>query len=123
MIAFGMGNTLLTFVDKYYEYNGERDIRYNGLTIGSYESALLADLVAAFMLENITELFNKTAYDEIYRDGGLVIMDGVKTNNEIGKWLSSFQKEVNIVTGYKVLVFTVSIWQEKKRWATRKQRL
>jgi hypothetical protein len=23
MIAFGMGNTLLTFADKYYEYNGE----------------------------------------------------------------------------------------------------
>jgi hypothetical protein len=26
MVAFGMGNTLLTFVDKYYEYDGEREI-------------------------------------------------------------------------------------------------
>jgi hypothetical protein len=50
MIAFGMGNTLLTFVDKYYEYDGERDIMDKGLTIGGYESAWLADLVAAFVL-------------------------------------------------------------------------
>jgi hypothetical protein len=99
MIAFGMGNTLLTFVNKYYEYNGECDIKDRGLTIGSYKSTWLAGLVTAFMLENTTELFNETAYDGIYRDDGLVIMDRVKTNNKIGKWLSSFQKEVNIVTG------------------------
>jgi hypothetical protein len=34
MIAFGMGNTLLTFVDKYYAYDGEREIQDKGLTIG-----------------------------------------------------------------------------------------
>jgi hypothetical protein len=34
MIAFGMGNTLLTFVDKCYEYGGKRDIQDKGLTIG-----------------------------------------------------------------------------------------
>jgi hypothetical protein len=40
MIAFGMGNhTLLTFVDKYYQYNGKRERKDKGLTIGSYESA------------------------------------------------------------------------------------
>jgi hypothetical protein len=40
MIAFGMGNTLLTFVDKYYKYDGEQDIQDKGLMIGGYESAL-----------------------------------------------------------------------------------
>jgi hypothetical protein len=45
MIAFGMGNTLLTFVDKYYKYDGEPDIRDKGLTIGGYKSAWLSDLI------------------------------------------------------------------------------
>jgi hypothetical protein len=44
MIAFGMGNTLLTFVDKYCNYNGKRNIRDKGLTIGGYKSAWLANL-------------------------------------------------------------------------------
>jgi hypothetical protein len=47
MIAFRMGNTLLTFVDQYYEYDGECDIRDKGLTIGGYESAWLADLASS----------------------------------------------------------------------------
>jgi hypothetical protein len=68
MIAFGMGNTLLTFIDKYYEYNGEQDIQDKGLTIGGCKSAWLADLVAAFVLENTTKLFAETVYDRICRD-------------------------------------------------------
>jgi hypothetical protein len=88
MIAFGMGNTLLTFVNKYYEYDGKHGIRDKGLTIGGYKSACLADLVATFILENTTKLFNKTVYDEIYREDGLVIMDGLKSNNDIGEWLA-----------------------------------
>jgi hypothetical protein len=44
MIKFGMGNTLLTFVDKYYEYGGDLDVEDRGLTIGGYKSAWLADL-------------------------------------------------------------------------------
>jgi hypothetical protein len=32
----------------------------------------------------------------------LVILDGVKSNAEVGEWLNSFQKEVNKVTGYKL---------------------
>jgi hypothetical protein len=84
------------------------------LTIGGYESAWLADLVAAFVLENTAELFDETIYDRIYRDDGLVILDGVKSNAEVGEWLNSFQKKVNRVTGYEGLVFTVSIWSEEK---------
>jgi hypothetical protein len=127
MISFRMGNTLLTFVDKYYKYNGKREINDKGWTIGSYESAWLADLVAAFVLENTTNLFKETIYNGIYRDDGLVILDldGVKTNTAVGEWLNSFQKEVNKVTNYVGLVFTVSIWREKRimRWATQTQRL
>jgi len=31
MIKFGMGNTLLTFVDKYYEYGGDENVEECGL--------------------------------------------------------------------------------------------
>jgi hypothetical protein len=44
---FGMGNTLIAFEDKYFEYDGDRDVNDKGLTIGRYESAWLADLVAS----------------------------------------------------------------------------
>jgi hypothetical protein len=96
----------------------------NPCTIGGYESAWLADLVAAFVLENTTELFEKTPYDGIYRDDGLVILDGLKSNNEIGEWLGAFQEKVNEVTGYEERSLQ-SVFGEKKRttrWATQKQR-
>jgi hypothetical protein len=86
MIAFGMGNTLLTFVDKYYKYDGEHEIKDNkGLTIFGYESAWLADLVVVFILESTTNLFNETIYNGIYRYDGLGILDGVKINTEAGE--------------------------------------
>jgi hypothetical protein len=34
MIKFGMSFTLLTFVDKYYEYDGDKDPNKKELTIG-----------------------------------------------------------------------------------------
>ena len=46
-----MGNTLLNFGNKYYEYDGAREIGEKGLIIGGYESAWLANLVAANILE------------------------------------------------------------------------
>jgi hypothetical protein len=57
MIKFGMSSTLLTFVDKYYEYDGDKDSNEKGLTIGGYESAWLADLVGAYILANTTKWF------------------------------------------------------------------
>ena len=46
-----MGNTLISYRDKHYEYDGDQEISNKCLTIGGYESAWLADLVAAFILE------------------------------------------------------------------------
>jgi len=51
MIKFGMGNMLLTFVDKHYQYSGDENVEERGLTIDGYESAWLADLVVAYILE------------------------------------------------------------------------
>ena len=52
MIKFGMGNTLLNFAGKYYEYGGSNETNERGLTIGGYDSAWLADLVASYLLDN-----------------------------------------------------------------------
>jgi hypothetical protein len=65
MIAFGKGNTLLTFIDKYYKYDSKQDIQDKGLTIGSYKSA-----VTPFVLENTAKLFDETIYNGIYGDDG-----------------------------------------------------
>jgi hypothetical protein len=54
---FGMGNTLITFKDKYFEYDGDQDVNDKGLTIGGCKSAWLADLVVACVLENTSHLF------------------------------------------------------------------
>jgi hypothetical protein len=42
------------------------DVEAKGLTIGGYESAFFADLVAAWVLENTVELMLDTTFDGIY---------------------------------------------------------
>jgi hypothetical protein len=56
LIRFGMENTLLTFQDQDYIYDGDQSLDEKGLTIGGYESAWLADLVAAYILEQLGSL-------------------------------------------------------------------
>ena len=71
-----MGSTLITFMDKYYEYDGDKVINDKGLTIGGYESAWLADLAGAFLLENTQEAFEQTNYHGLYRDDGFAVFKG-----------------------------------------------
>ena len=72
-----MGNTLLTFIDKYYEYEGLNDTNERDLTIGVYKSAWLADLVASYLLDNSEDLFESTSrYCGVYRDGNIIFVDG-----------------------------------------------
>ena len=56
-----MANTLVTFHRKYWEY-GETDVDQKGLTIGGYESAGFADLVAAYCFENTRDLFDDAVW-------------------------------------------------------------
>ena len=51
IIQFGMSSTLISFNGEYYKYHGgEREEQ--GLAIGGYESAFLADLAASYLFEN-----------------------------------------------------------------------
>jgi hypothetical protein len=72
--------------DKYFEYDGEKYFLDKGLTIGGYESAWLADLVAAYVLEKTKHLFLGTVFYGIYRDDGLVIFLGILLKAEIALW-------------------------------------
>ena len=53
-----MGHTILTFQGEYYEYGAEEDIYGKGLTIGGFECAWLADLVASYVLEKSGRYFS-----------------------------------------------------------------
>ena len=48
MMKFSMGNALVTFREKYYEYGVEDDLVMRALTIGGYDSAWYADMVARY---------------------------------------------------------------------------
>jgi hypothetical protein len=46
ILQFTMGDTIVTFQDKYYKYGVDADPNRDGLTIGRFELAFLADLEA-----------------------------------------------------------------------------
>lgn len=114
MIKFGMGNTLLMFMDKYYEYAGDEETDERGLMIGGYESAWLADLVAGYVLECTSDHFKKTKLKGIYRDDGLVVFDGDLKKGDVGAWLNEFQGSVNELAGSDFLRFTAEVWGKDK---------
>jgi hypothetical protein len=106
MIKFGMGNTLLTFVDKYDEYGGDVDVEDRGLTFGGYESAWLADLCMAYVTDNSRDILYELIDEGIYRDDGIAVFKGPVTISEVAKWLGIFQARVNNLADSKFLEFT-----------------
>jgi hypothetical protein len=57
ILRFSMGNTIMSFQDKYYEYGIDSDPDRRGLTIGGFESAFLADLKASYIFDKLDMLF------------------------------------------------------------------
>ena len=113
LIKFGMSNTLLTFQGRYYEYRGmSHDSTQCGLTIGGYESAWLADLVASFIFVQTDDLFQSTCrYSGIYRDDGIAIFNGLWKDEDITRWFQTFQYRVENCLKSKNLKFTCEIWR------------
>ena len=61
-----MANTLINFQDLYYKYGGDEvDVEDKGITIGGYESIWLANLVVAFILENLDDIFDDAQFSGI----------------------------------------------------------
>ena len=61
-----------------------------GLAIGGYESAFLANLVESYLFEKAKANFHLTTYQGIYRDDGLVVFTGKKSAREVKHWLEEF---------------------------------
>ena len=53
ILKFSMGNTIITFRDKYYEYGVDPNPDRRGLTIGGFESAFLANLEASYIFDKL----------------------------------------------------------------------
>jgi hypothetical protein len=104
-----------SFSGKYFEYDGEKDVYDKSLTIGGYESAgLVANLVlAAYVLDQTEQLFRETAFNSIYHGDGLMIFNGKRTATKISSWLDKFPSEVNQLTEYEGLQFTVNLWDQE----------
>ena len=82
LIQFGMSYTLISFDGEYYAYHGgEREEQ--GLAIGGYESAFLADLVVSYLFEKAKPIFRPTLYYGIYWYDGLVVFRGKNKASEI----------------------------------------
>ena len=105
-----MSNTLIMFVYKYYEYGGDIEEDKRGLTIGGFESAQSADLVAAYILEKTEKSFSEMRYQSSYRDDGVMVFDGCKSKEDINKWLLTFQGHVNRLAKSDRLQFTAEVW-------------
>jgi hypothetical protein len=118
MISFGMSSTLFTFQDQYYEYDGEANPDDRGLTIGGYESAWLADLVGAYILDNTQHLFKETLFHGFYRDDGFAVFDSTCSYSHLTEWRRNFQQEVNALAEGNYLKYSVSIWLDKSRRCT-----
>lgn len=98
------------YLDQYYEYGGSLSTNERGLTIGGYESAWLADLVASQLLDNAENLFKYTSkHYGIYRYGGVVFFEGDWSNNGVTTWIQTFQLRVNDLTESEGLQFTAKI--------------
>ena len=86
LIHFRMISTLISFDGDYYKcHGGEREEQ--GLAIGGYESAFLADLVASYLFEKSKLNFRPTIYHGIYRYDSMVVFKGKKKEIEIKYWL------------------------------------
>ena len=117
LIHFVMSYTLISFYGEYYEYHGgEREEQ--GLAIGGYESAFLADLVASYLFEKAKANFRLTIYHRIYQYDGLVVFKGKKKASENKYSLEEFHQTVNTAAGHQHLKFTAEIWTNEENSPT-----
>ena len=59
MLKFSMANCLINFGEDYFQYGKEENPLKRVLTIGGYDSAWLADLVACYILEKTEPIWEK----------------------------------------------------------------
>ncbi len=86
ILKFSMGNTIVSFREKYYKYGVDPDPDCCGLTIGGFESAFLADLEATYIFEKLHHLLEQhVQFIGTYPDNEIIVFRGNKSN----KWLKN----------------------------------
>ena len=83
LVKFGMANTLVTYEDQNWIYGGNLPVKDKGLTIGAFESTLFSNLLAAYLLENPSQLFEDSRYTGIHRDDGINIINQKRSTKQM----------------------------------------
>lgn len=112
LIEWGMNSALCTFDGKYYEYGRIEDLENKGISIGAYEGAFLADLVANFVYAKTAHLYkSKVSYMEIFRNDSLQVWKKIMNQLQLDDWLVKFQAGVDKLLGSDKLKFTIELWE------------
>jgi hypothetical protein len=91
-----MGNTIVSFREKYCKYGVNPDPDRHGLTIGRFESAFLEDLEATYIFEKLHHLLEQhVQFIGTYCNNKIIVFRGNKSNVWLQNWLPIFQKEVD----------------------------
>jgi hypothetical protein len=107
-----MGNTIVSFRDKYYKYGVNPNPNHHGLTIGSFKSAFLADLEATYIFKKLHHLLEQhVRFIGTYRADKIIVFWGNRSNESLKNWLSIFQKEVDQLLRNVDIQFIMEIWQ------------
>ncbi len=86
-----MGNTIVSFRDKYYKYGVDPNPNRHGLTIGGFESVFLADLEATYIFEKLHHLLEQhVRFIGTYRNDKIIMFQGNRSNKRLKNWLSIF---------------------------------
>jgi hypothetical protein len=111
ILKFSMGNTVVSFREKYYKYVVDPNSDRRGLTIGGFKSAFLANLEATYIFKKLHHLLEQhDRFIGTYCDNKIIMFRGNKLNKWLQNWLAIFQKEVNQLLGTVDIQFTMEIW-------------
>jgi hypothetical protein len=74
-----MGNTIVLFLDKYYKYVVDPYPEKQGLTIGGFKSAFLADLEASYRFDKLKYIWERhVRFLGTYHDDEIIVFNGKK---------------------------------------------
>ena len=113
MLKFSMGNTLVTFCERYCEYEVEDDPVMRALTVGGYNSGWYTDMVASYIIDLAKDHVSIASFFGIYRDDGNVLFEENRTCKELQKWLQALQVHMNKITDGDIQ-FTMDIWKPRE---------
>ncbi len=84
-----MRNTIVSFLDKFYEYGVDPDPERRGLTIGGFESAFLADLEASYRFDKLKQIWERhVRFLGTYRGNEIIVFKGQKLDEWLVNWLA-----------------------------------